>query len=92
MISAEDLLRYGNHSLTTRIVDRIFAQVARPFSTKEPGKMGYQDFVWFILSEEDKSTDQALEYWFRCIDLDCDQTIRACEMLVRDWSCKECTL
>lgn len=54
--------------------------------------MGYQDFVWFILSEEDKSTDQALEYWFRCIDLDCDQTIRACEMLVRDWSCKECTL
>ena len=26
-ISRDDLLRYGNHSLTYRIVDRIFAQV-----------------------------------------------------------------
>jgi hypothetical protein len=25
-ISRDDLLRYGNHSLTYRIVDRIFAQ------------------------------------------------------------------
>jgi hypothetical protein len=29
-----------------------------------------EDFVWFILSEEDKSTPLALEYWFRCVDLD----------------------
>lgn len=28
-ISKDDLLRYGNHSLTYRIVDRIFAQVWR---------------------------------------------------------------
>ena len=26
-INKEDLLRYGNHSLTYRIVDRIFSQV-----------------------------------------------------------------
>ena len=31
-----------------------------------PGKMGYEDFVWFILSEEDKTTETALDYWFRC--------------------------
>lgn len=30
----------------------------------EEGKMDYQDFVWFILSEEDKTTDASLEYWF----------------------------
>jgi serine/threonine-protein phosphatase 2A regulatory subunit B'' len=28
--------------------------------------MGYEDFVWFILSEEDKTTETAMEYWFRC--------------------------
>lgn len=28
-ICKEDLLRYGNHSLTYRIVDRIFSQVRR---------------------------------------------------------------
>jgi hypothetical protein len=25
--------------------------------------MGYEDFVWFILSEEDKSSALSLEYW-----------------------------
>jgi hypothetical protein len=29
-ISKEDLLRYGNHSLTYRIVDRIFSQASAP--------------------------------------------------------------
>ena len=40
-------------------------QAARPFVSKVEGKMGYEDFVWFILSEEDKTNDVALEYWFR---------------------------
>jgi len=25
--------------------------------------MGYEDFVYFILSEEDKSSEPSLEYW-----------------------------
>lgn len=29
IISKEDLIRYGNHSLTYRIIDRIFQQVER---------------------------------------------------------------
>lgn len=32
--------------------------------------MGYDDFVWFMLSEEDKTTPRSLEYWFKVIDLD----------------------
>nr|GMC96057.1 serine/threonine protein phosphatase 2A regulatory subunit B''beta [Ipomoea batatas] len=64
------VLRYGNHALTYRIVDRIFSQVPRKFTSKVEGKMGYEDFVYFILSEEDKSSEPSLEYWFKCIDLD----------------------
>jgi len=117
-ITKEDLLRYGNHSLTYRIVDRIFSQVssvdhefcsffpacivdaqnrhpsmrrsprwcaqaARPFASNVEGKMSYEDFVWFILSEEDKTSDVSLEYWFRCVDLDCDGHLQPNEMLVR---------
>ncbi|KAK9833451.1 hypothetical protein WJX81_006419 [Elliptochloris bilobata] len=81
LVSKNDLLRYGNHSLTYRIVERIFTQAARPFVSKVEGKMGYEDFVWFILSEEDKTNDVSLEYWFRCLDLDCDGCLRANEML-----------
>uniref|UniRef100_A0A6M2E932 EF-hand domain-containing protein n=1 Tax=Populus davidiana TaxID=266767 RepID=A0A6M2E932_9ROSI len=70
LIDKENLIRYGNHALTYRIVDRIFSQVARTFTSKVEGKMGYEDFVYFILSEEDKSSEPSLEYWFKCIDLD----------------------
>ena len=35
-ICKEDLLRYGNHSLTYRIVDRIFSQVRRLFPPSRP--------------------------------------------------------
>jgi serine/threonine-protein phosphatase 2A regulatory subunit B'' len=98
-ISRDDLLRYGNHSLTYRIVDRIFAQAGRPFhrSTTAPtaggegglgggngaagGSMSYEDFVYFILSEEDKSTDASLDYWFRCCDLDGDGRLTPDELL-----------
>lgn len=34
--------------------------------------MSYTDFVWFLLSEEDKRHPTAIEYWFRCMDLDGD--------------------
>ena len=44
--------------------------------------MGYEDFVYFILSEEDKTNNISLDYWFKCIDLDCDGSLRANEMLV----------
>ncbi|XXG89668.1 hypothetical protein AAC387_Pa12g1618 [Persea americana] len=69
-IDKENLIRYGNHALTYRIVDRIFSQVPRKFTSKVEGKMGYEDFVYFMLSEEDKSSEPSLEYWFKCIDLD----------------------
>eukprot|EP00897_Mesotaenium_endlicherianum_P010275 jgi/Mesen1/9276/ME000060S08713 len=80
LIDKDDLLRYGNHALTYRIVDRIFSQVPRKFTSKVEGKMGYEDFVWFILSEEDKSSEPSLEYWFKCVDMDCNGCITSNEM------------
>jgi len=42
--------------------------------------MLYKDFIWFILSAEDKGTTQAIEYWFRCLDLDGDGMISVFEI------------
>ncbi|CAN7997660.1 unnamed protein product [Ixodes hexagonus] len=36
------------------------------------GKMSYSEFVWFIMSEEDKRHPRSIEYWFRCMDIDGD--------------------
>ncbi|RAL37024.1 unnamed protein product [Cuscuta campestris] len=80
VIDKENLIRYGNHALTYRIVERIFSQVPRKFSSKIEGKMGYEDFVYFILSEEDKSSEPSLEYWFKCIDLDGNGVLTKNEM------------
>ncbi|MED6147754.1 hypothetical protein PIB30_046680 [Stylosanthes scabra] len=80
-IDRENLIKYGNHSLTYRIVDRIFSQVPRKFTSKVEGKMNYEDFVYFILAEEDKSSEPSLEYWFRCIDLDGNGVLTPNEML-----------
>ncbi|MBA0570775.1 hypothetical protein Golob_004385 [Gossypium lobatum] len=80
LIDKENLIRYGNHALTYRIVDRIFSQVPRKFRSRVEGKMGYEDFVYFILSEEDKSSEPGLEYWFKCIDLDGNGVLTPNEM------------
>lgn len=39
-------------------------QVSRKFTSKVEGKMNYEDFVHFILAEEDKSSQPSLEYWY----------------------------
>lgn len=80
LLSRADLDALGNHSLTKATLDRVFSQAGRPFECKEPGKMGYEDFVCFLISEEDKTHQISIEYWFRLIDLDGDGVIRPFEM------------
>ncbi|KXZ52166.1 hypothetical protein GPECTOR_10g795 [Gonium pectorale] len=82
LLDKNDLAHYSNCALSYSIVERIFEEAPRKFKPGTPaGKMCYDDFVWFILSEEDKTTDTALTYWFRCVDLDGDGVIRPREML-----------
>ncbi|EGI58972.1 Serine/threonine-protein phosphatase 2A regulatory subunit B'' subunit alpha [Acromyrmex echinatior] len=75
-----DLTRHNDHALSTRMIERIFSgAVTRGSKVKNnndaqqtEGKMSYTEFVWFLLSEEDKNHPTAIEYWFRCMDLDGD--------------------
>lgn len=81
LLSRDDLLKYNNHSLTYRVVERIFSGAPRPLSSGVPDRMGYEDFIWFLLSEEEKTTPQAIEYWLRCLDMDGDGKLTAPDML-----------
>lgn len=79
-INRNDLSRYSNGAVSSRMIDRLFSGcVTRDQSFKED-KMLYVDFIWFILSEVDKASPTALEYWFRCMDLDGDGVISIYEM------------
>jgi serine/threonine-protein phosphatase 2A regulatory subunit B'' len=92
-ITREDLLKYGDHSLSHMIVDRIFDAAPRPFiydssssNSIANGKpnhrdyLSYEDFIYFMLSEEDKSNEVAVRYWFQCVDVDGDGKLNNMEM------------
>jgi len=81
LLSKEDLMRHGGHALVPRIVERIFEQPVYPFMSNDPaGRMGYEDFIFFFLAEEDKTNPVSLRYWFHCVDLDGDGVICPWEM------------
>lgn len=54
------------------MIDRIFSGAVTRGISRKDGKMSYAEFVWFLLSEEDKRHPRSIEYWFRCMDLDGD--------------------
>jgi len=91
-ITREDLLKYGEHSLSHLIVDRIFDAAPRPFgvstndaetsdgNTNSRDFLSYEDFIFFMLSEEDKANEISVRYWFTCIDVDGDGKLNNMEM------------
>ena len=42
--------------------------------------MSYYDFVWFLISEEDKQNPTSVEYWFRVLDSDNDGVLSMYEL------------
>jgi serine/threonine-protein phosphatase 2A regulatory subunit B'' len=40
----------------------------------------YEDFIFFMLSEEDKTNEISVRYWFSCLDVDGDSKLNNMEM------------
>lgn len=94
MIGVQDLLKYDDYAMSSLVVERIFQQIPRKFLCEVPGKMGYEypfvrlilyvfrylDFIVFLISEVDKSSPVAMDYWFRVADLDGDDSISLLEI------------
>ncbi|KAG5481527.1 hypothetical protein LSCM1_05545 [Leishmania martiniquensis] len=81
LLAPDDLMRYAPEDVMNPcIVQRVFAGVGRRLRCTVPHRIGYEDFVWFCLSEEDKSTPQAIRYWFRVLDLDGDGVLSVYEL------------
>ncbi|NXI40860.1 P2R3A phosphatase, partial [Galbula dea] len=80
-ISQKDLARYSDQALSNRIIERIFSgAVVRGNEVQKEGRMTYADFVWLLISEEDKRSATSIEYWFRCMDLDGDGVLSMYEL------------
>nr|XP_004664402.2 serine/threonine-protein phosphatase 2A regulatory subunit B'' subunit alpha [Jaculus jaculus]XP_044992693.1 serine/threonine-protein phosphatase 2A regulatory subunit B'' subunit alpha [Jaculus jaculus]XP_044992694.1 serine/threonine-protein phosphatase 2A regulatory subunit B'' subunit alpha [Jaculus jaculus] len=80
-ISQTDLSQYNDQASSNRIIERIFSgAVTRGQTVQKEGRMSYADFVWFLISEEDKRNPTSIEYWFRCMDLDGDGILSMYEL------------
>lgn len=86
LIDQNDLARHNDHALSLRMIERIFSGCVTRGGMKNRNmgpngpRITYTDFVWFLLSEEDKSNPTAIEYWFRCMDLDGDGILSMYEL------------
>ncbi|KAI9253663.1 hypothetical protein EDC94DRAFT_619391 [Helicostylum pulchrum] len=79
IISESDLLNYNDGLLSAKITTQIMqhgriSAFARDDHLQET-VLTYLDYIWFLISETDKSTPVAIEYWFRCMDEDGDGVI-----------------
>lgn len=80
-IDQKDLARHNDQAISRKMIERIFSgTVTRDRRVHKEGRLSYADFVWFLISEEDKKTDTSLEYWFRCMDLDGDGVLSMYEL------------
>jgi len=90
LLSAQDLQRYGDFGISPRMAQRIVAcaprkasargaRIEQPHATGRDAaaeaRMDYTDFLWFILSEENKLSHTAVGYWFHMLDIDGDGEI-----------------
>lgn len=64
-LTRDDLLKFSEHALSEAIVDRIFQVGDRAFSDCSGTRsfLSYPDFIYFFMSEEDKTSDMSLQYW-----------------------------
>uniref|UniRef100_A0A672JNN8 EF-hand domain-containing protein n=1 Tax=Salarias fasciatus TaxID=181472 RepID=A0A672JNN8_SALFA len=80
-IDPKDLGRYNDHASSNRIIERLFSgAVTRGNAVQREGRMSYAEFVWFLISEEDKKNPTSIEYWFRCMDVDGDGVLSMFEL------------
>ena len=80
MINKEDLCRHNNFAISPKVVDQIFSGVVFQSKDSTNGNMSYYDFVWFLMSEEDKRNPTSIEYWFRVLDMDGDGILSMYEL------------
>jgi len=70
MLSKTELSRYGHGMLTDVFIDRVFEEY-QTYRDGETGEreMDYKTFLDFVLAMENKSSRQALQYFWKIIDI-----------------------
>lgn len=85
LLSIDDLIKYDDYSLTPIVCHRIINGHWKKIKKKQTNNnnknvMDFNDFIYFVISNEDKTNVLSLEYWFRILDIDGDGLISSYEI------------
>jgi serine/threonine-protein phosphatase 2A regulatory subunit B'' len=80
LVDAVALQSFEYGSLSIRMINRVMEGCGLGKRVEKPNSMTYKEFIPFIIASEDKTTSSAIEYWFRCLDLDGDGLISLHEL------------
>ena len=72
LLTFNQLSRYSSHTVNPLV----FRRMAHATNRYYTDGVDFGDFIWFIMSEEDKTHPTAVEYWFRILDYDGDGLIK----------------
>jgi serine/threonine-protein phosphatase 2A regulatory subunit B'' len=65
VIEGDALYRYDRHAICPIAIERVLSGACRSLSLGGGSrKLAYRDFIWFMLSAEDKRSTSGIEYWY----------------------------
>eukprot|EP01054_Gregarina_sp_Poly1_P003281 Gregarina_sp_Poly_1__3280@NODE_1939_length_3040_cov_145_079717_g361_i1_p1_GENE_NODE_1939_length_3040_cov_145_079717_g361_i1NODE_1939_length_3040_cov_145_079717_g361_i1_p1_ORF_typecomplete_len538_score89_07EFhand_13/PF17958_1/4_1e23EFhand_7/PF13499_6/2_6e03EFhand_7/PF13499_6/1_6e09SPARC_Ca_bdg/PF10591_9/2e03SPARC_Ca_bdg/PF10591_9/63SPARC_Ca_bdg/PF10591_9/0_013EFhand_1/PF00036_32/0_048EFhand_5/PF13202_6/1_5e03EFhand_5/PF13202_6/0_2EFhand_8/PF13833_6/7_3e03EFhand_8/PF13833_6/6e02EFhand_8/PF13833_6/ len=77
-LDKSDLVKYDNHAFSNLTLNRLFGEAGSVIS--DGHTISYEGFFYLLMHDEDKTTDRAIEFWFRLVDLDGDGVLRHHEL------------
>jgi Ca2+-binding EF-hand superfamily protein len=80
LVGYQELQGYSQGAIVPSVLQRVVQGAGRKLSSGVQGKLDFEDFVYFCLCEEDKNTPQAVYYWFKVLDTDCDGILSGYEL------------
>nr|CCC93106.1 unnamed protein product [Trypanosoma congolense IL3000] len=80
LVGYSDMCKYGQGAICTSVIKRVVEGAGRPLTSGKQGKLDFEDFVYFCLSEEDKNSRSAVYYWFKVLDVDGDGVLSGFEL------------
>lgn len=81
LVDFSDLCNYGQGSIVPSVIRRVVDGHGRPLTSGQTGRLDFEDFVYFCLSEEDKNSEPAVYYWFKVLDVDGDGILSGYELM-----------
>ncbi|KAH8739995.1 hypothetical protein FG386_001108 [Cryptosporidium ryanae] len=78
-LTFNEFKNHDNNSITEFAANRIWkcnieskSSLFNDCIINKDRKMNYYDFLYFYISDEDKTSEKSIRYWFEIVDLDCD--------------------